>query len=199
MVLLYIYPYLKPYNCHKLQPRTTQCVFVGYAASYKGVLCYDRLQDKCIISRHVIHDENTYPFKLPECAKTQSQPILACTPPSSIPILVSLLPLIVEPTLSSSSSPSQHPNMPLDNVSSKLRASNFALQSSDHFWTSLASQLQVMSLLLGSSSDVDTGSQLVATAASPSSTTVSIPHNTHCCVRKSHNLVLRAEGMCVDT
>ncbi|CAL8169564.1 unnamed protein product [Prunus armeniaca] len=145
----------------------------------RGIDLLLRIGSTCIISSHVIHGENTYPFKLPECAKPQSQPVPASTSPSSIPILVSPLPFTVEPTLSSSSSPSQHPNVPLDDVSSELRASDFALQSSDHFRASLASKLQVMSLPLGLSSDVDTGSQLVATAASPSSTTVSIPHNTH--------------------
>ena len=33
-----IYPYLRPYNDHKLQPRSTQCVFLGYLSGYKGAL-----------------------------------------------------------------------------------------------------------------------------------------------------------------
>lgn len=36
-----VYPYLCHYNVHKLQPRTTQYVFVGYVAGYKGVICYN--------------------------------------------------------------------------------------------------------------------------------------------------------------
>ncbi|CAL9001424.1 unnamed protein product [Prunus brigantina] len=58
-----VYPYLRPYNVHKFQPRTTQCVFLGYSSGYKGVLCYDIANDKFVISRHVIHDESIWPFK----------------------------------------------------------------------------------------------------------------------------------------
>ncbi|BBG93897.1 hypothetical protein Prudu_002043 [Prunus dulcis] len=140
---------------------------------------YYRLQDMCIVSRHVIHDENTYPFKLPECAKPQSQPVPASIPTSSIPILVSHLPLPVEPPLSSPFSTSHHPNVPLEDAGSELRTSDFSLQSSDHFGDSSASQLQVVSLPLVSSSGVDTSSQLVATDTSISSPTMSLPLNTH--------------------
>lgn len=38
------------------------CIF-RLAPGYKGVFCYDQLQDKCFLSRHVIHDEHVFPFK----------------------------------------------------------------------------------------------------------------------------------------
>lgn len=58
-----IFPYTRPYNIHKLQPHTIQCVFLGCAPGYKGVFCYDHLHDKCFLSWHVIHDEQVFPFK----------------------------------------------------------------------------------------------------------------------------------------
>ncbi|CAL2255541.1 unnamed protein product [Prunus armeniaca] len=58
-----VYPYLRHYNVHKLQLRTTQCVFLGYSPGYKGVICYNRITAKCVISRHVLHDEAIFPFK----------------------------------------------------------------------------------------------------------------------------------------
>ncbi|CAL2277183.1 unnamed protein product [Prunus armeniaca] len=58
-----IYPYLRPYTEHKLQPRTAQCVFLGYAPGYKGLICYNPFTGKLVISRHVIHDETCHPFK----------------------------------------------------------------------------------------------------------------------------------------
>ncbi|CAL9022249.1 unnamed protein product [Prunus brigantina] len=58
-----VYPYMRHYNVHKLQPRTTQCVFLGYSPGYKGVICYNRVTAKCVISRHVLHDEAVFPFK----------------------------------------------------------------------------------------------------------------------------------------
>ena len=57
-----VYPYLRPYNSSKLDARTNQCVFVGYALGYKGVLCYNRAKIRLYISRHVIHDKQTFPF-----------------------------------------------------------------------------------------------------------------------------------------
>lgn len=59
-----IYPYLKPYNQNKLQARSSQFAFLRFAMGYKGVICYDIHSRKFIISRHVIHDGDVYPFKL---------------------------------------------------------------------------------------------------------------------------------------
>lgn len=42
--------------------RTDQCVFLRYALGYKGVICYHRPKKRLIISRHIIHDEQTFPF-----------------------------------------------------------------------------------------------------------------------------------------
>nr|XP_011463643.1 PREDICTED: uncharacterized protein LOC101305369 [Fragaria vesca subsp. vesca] len=56
------YPYLRPYAYDKLDPRTTQYVFLGYALGYKGVFCYSISQNKLWMSRHVIHDESVFPF-----------------------------------------------------------------------------------------------------------------------------------------
>lgn len=58
-----VYPYIKPYNANKLQPRASLCVFVGYALGYKGVICYHLQTQKLLISRHVVHDESVFPCK----------------------------------------------------------------------------------------------------------------------------------------
>ncbi|KAM2392834.1 hypothetical protein ACFX1X_036261 [Malus domestica] len=59
-----VYPYVKPYNENKLQPRAVLCVFLGYAHGYKGVICYHPQSRKLIISRHVIHNEDLFPCKI---------------------------------------------------------------------------------------------------------------------------------------
>ncbi|KAI5343142.1 hypothetical protein L3X38_011018 [Prunus dulcis] len=57
-----VYPYIRPFNEHKLQSRTVQCVFMGYSQGYKGVICYNTTTHRFLLSRHVVHDESVFPF-----------------------------------------------------------------------------------------------------------------------------------------
>jgi hypothetical protein len=56
------YPYLRDYVSHKLAPKTTPCVFIGYSSTHKGFRCLDRTTQHVFISRHVIFDETNFPF-----------------------------------------------------------------------------------------------------------------------------------------
>jgi hypothetical protein len=56
------YPLLRPYNSHKFNLRSTQCIFLGYATNAKGYLCLDPKSNRLYTSRHVVFDENTFPF-----------------------------------------------------------------------------------------------------------------------------------------
>ena len=56
------YPLLTPYNKYKLQFKSQECIFLGYATHSKGYLCLDLTHNKLIVSRHVIFDETTFPF-----------------------------------------------------------------------------------------------------------------------------------------
>lgn len=56
-------PWFRPYNANKLQPRSIICVFIGYSIGYKGVICFHVKTRKCIISKHVFHDETCFPCK----------------------------------------------------------------------------------------------------------------------------------------
>lgn len=57
------YPYLRPYNKHKIQFGSTQCVFLGYSTRHKGYLCLAP-NGRTYISKRVIFDESTFPFQL---------------------------------------------------------------------------------------------------------------------------------------
>jgi len=48
------YPNLSATTRHKLSPRSTACVFLGYPPSQKGYRCLDLSTRKIIISRHVV-------------------------------------------------------------------------------------------------------------------------------------------------
>jgi transposase InsO family protein len=57
------WPNLRPYNSHKLQPRSTQCVFLGYSISHKGYKCFHISTGRTYISRDVIFLEAQFPFQ----------------------------------------------------------------------------------------------------------------------------------------
>jgi hypothetical protein len=56
------YPNLSATTSHKLAPRSTACVFLGYPSSHKGYRCLDLATKRIIISRHVVFDETLFPF-----------------------------------------------------------------------------------------------------------------------------------------
>ena len=72
------YPHLRPYTPHKLAPRSTECIFLGYPMGTKGYLCLD-LTTKCLYtSRHVIFNESKFPYSLLNNSSSPSS-----LPPSS--------------------------------------------------------------------------------------------------------------------
>ncbi|GJS63749.1 ribonuclease H-like domain-containing protein [Tanacetum coccineum] len=54
------YPHLYP--SHKLEPRATPSIFLGFASSHRGYRCLDLHTNKIIISRHVTFDETVFPY-----------------------------------------------------------------------------------------------------------------------------------------
>jgi hypothetical protein len=47
---------------HKLSPRSTQCVFLGYSADHKGYRYLDLSTNRLIVFRHVVFDEDSFPL-----------------------------------------------------------------------------------------------------------------------------------------
>jgi hypothetical protein len=68
------WPNLRPYNSNKLQPRSLQCVFLGYSLRHRGYKCFHVSTNRLYISRDVIFQENSFPFSLPATSPTQESP-----------------------------------------------------------------------------------------------------------------------------
>lgn len=82
------WPNLWPYNSHKLQPRSLQCVFLGYSLIHEGCKCFHISSECTYISRDVVFGVSSFPFK-PK-PKTDSTPSQSCLPVLSIQPMVSL-------------------------------------------------------------------------------------------------------------
>ncbi|CAA7028521.1 unnamed protein product [Microthlaspi erraticum] len=56
------YPNLLPMTPHKLAPRSTPCVLLGYPTDHRGDRCLEISTQRIILSRHVTFDESVFPF-----------------------------------------------------------------------------------------------------------------------------------------
>jgi hypothetical protein len=55
------YPNMSSMAPHKLVPRSSLCVFLGYSSEHKGYRCLELQSNRILISRHVVFDE-FFPF-----------------------------------------------------------------------------------------------------------------------------------------
>jgi transposase InsO family protein len=51
------YPFTRPYNTHKLQPKSIPCVFIGYSLAQNAYHCLEPTTNRLYLSRHVLFDE----------------------------------------------------------------------------------------------------------------------------------------------
>ncbi|KAJ8630659.1 hypothetical protein MRB53_023982 [Persea americana] len=95
------YPWLKPYNLHKLDPKTKRCVFLGYGLNKKDYRGLDMDSGRIFLSRHVAFSEDFFPFSssppltsspvAPTPASfTPFQWLSSVTPPLSLVLFASL-------------------------------------------------------------------------------------------------------------
>jgi len=104
------FPFLRPYNNHKLDFRSSSCVFFGYSSSHLGYRCLDIASHHIYISRHVRFHEHVFSFDNSEqIAKVSTT---TPTPPATI-TLPNLLNHPPPPTFTSHPHSPQHSALPL--------------------------------------------------------------------------------------
>ncbi|KAM1263553.1 hypothetical protein ACFX2G_029156 [Malus domestica] len=122
------YLWLKPYVSSNLDDKSKHCVFLSYSLQHKGYRCLDLQSERIYISRHVLFNEEHFPFhdarhlsssSLPQSTASTSYPLFTLPFPSfqhtpaSSPISSSpLVPPALSQPLSSSSVPSSSSSSP---------------------------------------------------------------------------------------
>ncbi|GKF05917.1 retrovirus-related pol polyprotein from transposon TNT 1-94 [Tanacetum coccineum] len=82
------FPHLRLYNRHKIDFRSTPCVFLGYNPSHHGYRCLDISTERLYIARHVCFNEAQFPFNIPKATSpslSKTSPYYSSESPYVIP------------------------------------------------------------------------------------------------------------------
>ncbi|KAI5399527.1 hypothetical protein KIW84_064745 [Lathyrus oleraceus] len=82
------FPHLRPYNKHKLQLRSTECVYLGISPQHKGYKCLSS-DGHIYISKDVVFNETKFPYS---CLVPPPKETPTSRPTKSLPLAVSLVP-----------------------------------------------------------------------------------------------------------
>lgn len=55
------YPFLRPYNDHKLDFHSQKCLFLGYSPLHKGYRCLTK-SGKVYVAAHIVFNESDFPY-----------------------------------------------------------------------------------------------------------------------------------------
>jgi hypothetical protein len=87
------YPNTSAITPHKLSPRSTRCLFLGYSPNHKGYRCLDLVSHRILIYRHIVFDEDVFPLA-GSSPPTDIDSLLEFDPIPPPPQIPSLAPLL---------------------------------------------------------------------------------------------------------
>lgn len=146
------FPWLKPYNSHKLEARSTPCVFLGYSPSQSAYFCLDRSTNRVYTSWHVMFHENVFPFTISSPITVHDDTLGVDHGTSSSSPLVTLIPQInghhsptITPAPVALSQPPEQTSSAFENPSSSTipPVADLQPQPSTNDVTSTPTQLEV--------------------------------------------------------
>lgn len=74
------FPHLRPYNSHKLEFRSLECIFIGYSPSHKGYKCLAP-NGKIYISKDVVFNEFHFPYHNKFLQNSSVSSLISTSPP----------------------------------------------------------------------------------------------------------------------
>lgn len=110
------FPWLKPYNSHKLQPKSLPCIFLGYSLTQSAYLYLEPKTSRIFVSRHVVFDETKFPFK--SLSQPSSISIDTSSTSSSWLPPITIVPQSSSPLIAAPSTSLETPLEPLSSASS---------------------------------------------------------------------------------
>ena len=186
------FPWLRPYTSHKLEDRSTPCVFIGYSQTQSAYLCLQQNTGRIYVSRHVRFDEHVFPFK-----KTTPSPQSTQPPPtsSSYPTpLITTIPFTPHPPNPPQTTP-QPSLMEQTGTSSSDSHSTEQVNSSNSLPSITNSDSVSADLIPGATSDASTTSSSqpppAPAAAPPAPAAAPQPENNHPMVTRRKNQITR--------
>ena len=106
------YPYTRPYNTHKLQPKSIPCVFIGYSLTQNAYRCLEPTTKRVYLSWHVLFDEAKTLASIGSSSSPSAPSSSNVVQPASVPVAQpSAAPVVSEPDSAADPSPPGNPSI----------------------------------------------------------------------------------------
>lgn len=132
------YPWLRPYNSTKLEPKSSPCVFIGYSLTQSAYFCLQPQTQRIYVSRHVRFDETIFPFSstpsMSDIVSTSQthRPTNSHVPTVYVPLVQSPPPSPLESPPLFDPSPFDSPANPTETAAASMDSSGPSSPSAQH-------------------------------------------------------------------